>query len=407
MLYICTMLKALKYRLYPNEAQKVLLDKHFGSVRFVYNLALETKTSAYSVHKVNVSRYDLQAQLIDLKEECKWLKEINSQSLQYALLNLDMAYNNFFKGRGNFPNFKKKSNNQSFHVPQSVTVEKKRLFIPKFKDGIEIVLYRELKGIIRQATISKTPTNKYFVSILTETGIKIPDKKPIDIKTSVGIDLGIKTFAVLSDGTEFENPKHLRNSLQRLKVLQRRVSRKVKGSSNRKKAVKELAVLHEKVANQRKDFLHKATDAITKRYETICIEDLSVSNMVKNHKLALSISDAGWGMFGTFLKYKSEWRGDNLLELGRFEPSSKMHNSCGHINKDLKLSDRTWLCEKCNELVNRDKNASLNIRDWSILKYSRAERSGELLELPTLVGAKKEEKFIISNLIIEAPIPLG
>ena len=401
------MLKGFRYRLTPTKAQAVLINKHIGSCRFVYNLALETKTSAYSVHKVNVSRYDLQKQLIDLKEDCNWLKEVNSQSLQVSLLNLDIAFSNFFRGKGKYPNFKKKSNNQSFGVPQSVTIEKKRLYIPKFKDGIEIVLHREVKGMIRSATVSKTPTNKYFVSILTETGIKIPDKKTIDIKTSVGIDLGIKTFAVLSDGTEFENPKYLRNSLQRLKVLQRRVSRKVKGSNNRKKAVKELAVLHEKITNQRKDFLHKVTDAITKQYDTICIEDLSVSNMVKNHKLALSISDAGWGMFGTFLKYKSEWQGDNLLELGCFEPSSKMHNSCGHINKDLKLSDRTWLCEKCNKLVDRDKNASLNIRDWTILKHSRAERSGELLELPTLVGAKKEEKFIISSSLIEASIPLG
>uniref|UniRef100_A0A6M3M9P9 Putative transposase n=1 Tax=viral metagenome TaxID=1070528 RepID=A0A6M3M9P9_9ZZZZ len=392
------MLKSLKYRLYPNNDQKDLLNKHFGCVRFVYNLALECKTNAYSTHKVNLSRYDLQAQLIELKKECEWLKEINSQSLQFALLTLDIAYSNFFKRRAKFPNFKKKSNKQSFHCPQSVIIEKNRLYIPKFKAGIEIVLHRSINGMIRSATISKTPTGRYFVSILTDTGIIIPIKKPINIKTAVGIDIGIKTFAVLSDGTEYENPKHLRNSLQRLKVLQRRVSRKIKGGSNRKNAVKNLAILHEKVTNQRKDFLHKVTDAITKQYDTICIEDLAVSNMVKNHKLALSITDAGWEMFGTFLKYKSEWRGKNVLEIGRFDPSSKLHNKCGYINKELELKDREWTCPKCGKLVLRDANAASNILDWGLLKYSGAERSGVLLELPTLVGAMKEEKFIINSL---------
>jgi putative transposase len=392
------MLKANKYRLYPTDTEKELLNKHFGCVRFVYNLALETKTNAYSVHRVNISRYDLQVQLKDLKEDCAWLKEVNSQSLQVALLNLDIAYGNFFKGRTDFPKFKKKSNRQSFNCPQSVIIESDRLYIPKFKNGIKIVLHRPINGVIKSATISKTPTNKYFVSILTDTGIVIPNKKPVEIKTSVGIDLGLKTFAVLSDGTEFENPKHLRNSLERLKVLSRRVSRKVKGSNNRKKAVKNLAILHEKITNQRKDFLHKVTDAITKRYDTLCIEDLTPANMVKNHCLALSISDAGWGMFGTFLKYKSEWRGDNVLEIDRFDPSSKMHNKCGHINKELTLKDREWVCPKCGELVLRDKNAAKNILDWALLKHSGMERASGLLELPTLVGTMKEEKFIIDSL---------
>jgi putative transposase len=199
---------------------------------------------------------------------------------------------------------------------------------------------------------------------------------------------------VLSDGTEYDNPKYLRNSLQRIKVLQKRVSRKVKGSNNRKKAIKRLAIKYEKVTNQRKDFLHKITDAITKQYDTICIEDLSPKNMVKNHKLALSIGDAGWSMFGTFLKYKSEWRGKNVLEIGRFDPSSKMHNSCGYINKDLTLSDREWICPKCNETVSRDKNAALNILDWGLLKYSGMERAGELSEMLTLVGSMTKENFI-------------
>jgi len=393
------MLKANKYRLYPIDSQKELLAKHFGCVRFIFNLALQTKTEAYSTQGISLSRFELQAQLPILKKEHEWLKEVNSQSLQSALINLDNAYKNFFKGRAKFPSFKKKSNRQSFNCQQSVTIEENRLYIPKFKDGIEVILHRPLSGAIRSAIISKTPTNKYFVSILTETGIDLPDKIPIDSKTAVGIDLGVKTFAVLSDGTEFENPKHLRNSLKRLKVLQRRASRKVKGSNNRREANNQVAKAHEKVNNQRKDFLHKVTDVITKRYDTICIEDLTPKNMVKNHKLALSISDASWGMFVIFLKYKSEWRGKNVLEIGRFDPSSKMHNKCGYINKELTLADRTWICPKCGDVVLRDRNASLNILDWGLLKYSGMERAAGLPELPAMVGAMKEEKFINKLLV--------
>lgn len=387
------MFRSNKYRLYPTPDQRELLEKHFGCCRFIYNLALEVKTNAYSTHRINISRYDLQKQLKDLKCEYEWLREVNSQSLQIALLYLDVAYNNFFKKRGAFPKFKKKSDLQSFHCSQNISIEKSHLYIPKFKEGIEIVLHRPLNGTIRNATISRTPTNKYFVSVLVETSDVIPNKKPINIKTSVGIDLGIKSFAVLSDGTEFDNPKYLKKSLERLKVLQRRASKKVNGSNNRKRAVKKVAILHEKVANQRKDFLHKITDAITKQYDTICVEDLSPKNMAKNHKLAQSISDAGWGMFGTFLKYKSEWRGNNVLEIGRFEPSSKMHNKCGYINNDLTLADRQWDCPKCNQVVLRDKNAAANILDWGLLKYSGKELAVEHLELPTLVGAMKNEKF--------------
>ncbi len=397
-LYICAVLKANKYRLYPSDSQKELLDKHFGSVRFIFNLALETKTWAYSTQKVNISRYELQVQLKDLKEECVWLKEVNSQSLQVALLNLETAYINFFKGRGKFPNFKKRSGKQSFLCPQKVMIKNGGLYIPKFREGIKIILHRSIKGIIKSATLSKTATDKYFVSILTETKEVIPYKKEIDPNSTVGIDLGIKTFAVLSDGTEFENPKYLNHSLQRLKVLQRRSSRKIKGSNNKKKSLKRVAKLHEKITNQRKDFLHKVTDAITKQYDTICVEDLAVSNLMKNHKLARSISDAGWGVFGTFLQYKADWRGNNVLGIDRFEPSSKLHNTCGYINKNLLLSDREWTCPNCGNIVLRDVNAAINIKNFALIKHSGVERTVEPAELPTLVGALNQEKFVIKRL---------
>lgn len=383
------MLKAFKHRIYPNKKQIILLEKHIGACRFLYNLALETKISAYS-SGVNISRYDLQVQLKDLKNECVWLKDINSQSLQTELMNLDGAYLKFFKGLSKFPNFKRKTEKQSFQCPQNVSIEGNKLWLPKFKTGIPIVQHRLFEGETRTVTISRTSTGKWFASILVKDMIDIPEKKPIKEITSVGIDLGIKTFAVLSDGKEYENPKYLRNSLTRLKVLQRRVSRKKKGSANRKKAVKRLAIIHEKVTNQRKDFLHKFSDAITKQYDTICVENLNVYGMVKNHKLALSINDVGWSMGLDFLKYKCEWRGKIYHEIGRFDASSKIHNKCGYINKELTLKDREWSCPKCGEIVFRDKNASMNIRDFG-LNHLGSERAVEPVELLTLVGAMKQE----------------
>lgn len=390
------MIKAYKYRIYPNNEQQTLINKHVGACRFLYNLALETKMSAYAINKTNLSRYDLQVQLKELKKECEWLKEINSQSLQTALMNLDAAYLKFFKGVADFPNFKKKHQGQSFQCPQSVSIEDNKLWLPKFKAGINIKQHRLFTGLIRTVTISKTPTNKYFASILVEDEKALPTKKIIKETTSVGIDVGIKTFAVLSDSTEYSNPKHLRNAIRRIKVLQTRASKKKKGSANRKKANLRLAIQHEKITNKRKDFLHKTSDAITKQFDTIIVEDLNISGMIKNHKLAQAISDVGWGNFGVYTKYKSEWRGKNYLTIGRFEPSSKLHNSCGYLNKDLQLSDREWLCPKCGKIVERDKNAAINIKNFGLTK-SGAVRSKVLAELPTLFGTMKQE----------APMPLG
>ena len=390
------MIKAYKYRIYPNNEQQTLINKHIGACRFLYNLALETKMSAYSVYQKNLSRYDLQVQLKELKKECEWLKEINSQSLQTSLMNLDAAYLKFFKGVADFPSFKKKHQGQSFQCPQSVSIEDNKLWLPKFKTGINIKQHRLFTGLIRTVTISKTPTNKYFASILVEDEKALPTKKIIKETTSVGIDVGIKTFAVLSDGTECANPKHLRNAISRIKILQNRASKKKKGSANRKKANLRIAIQHEKITNKRKDFLHKVSDAITKQFDTVIVEDLNISGMIKNHKLAQSISDVGWGNFALYTKYKSEWRGKNYLTIGRFEPSSKLHNSCGYLNKNLQLSDREWLCPNCGETVLRDLNAAINIKNFGLIK-SGAVRSKELVELPTLVGTLKQE----------APSPLG
>lgn len=379
------MYKARKYRIYPTSSQKELIHKHCGSVRFLYNLALETKTMAYLGSKVNLSRYDLQKQLVDLKKELLWLKEINSQSLQVALLDLDTAYSNFFKGRADFPKFKKKSNRGSFNIPQNVIVENNLLIIPKFKEGIKINLHRDLVGTIKQATVSFTPTGKYFVSILCDTKEETPTKAPITENTTIGIDLGIKNFAITSEGEIFENPKFLRKAQSKLKYVQRKYS-KHKGKRTKKK----LAKLHEKITNQRQDFLHKISTKLIRENQTICLETLVVKNMVKNHNLAQAINDVSWSTFVTMLEYKADWYGKNILRIGQFAPSSKTC-SCGVINKDLKLSDREWTCKSCGITHDRDILAACNIKSFALKNIFSGTESKNQDELPTLVGVMTPE----------------
>jgi putative transposase len=387
------MLKAFKYKISPTNEQAELINKHIGSARFVFNLALECKQMAYAGSKVNLSCFDLVKQLPELKKECEWLKEVNSQSLQQSIVNLDVAFTKFFKGQADFPNFKKKSTaKQSFNIPQNVILKNDKLIIPKFKKGIDIVLHRETKGAIRQATISRTPTGKYCVSILCETGEAVKAKANIKEQTTIGIDLGIKTFLVTSDGQEFDNPKFLRKAQSRLKFTQSKYS-KHKG----KRTKHRLAILHEKVANQRKDFLHKTSTKLIRENQSVAIEDLQIKNMVKNHCLAQSISDAGWGMFVTMLEYKAEWYGKNILRIGKFEPSSKTCSCCGSINKELQLQDREWTCKWCGTLLNRDINAAINIKSFALKNHLSVERRHKnRVELPTLVGVLIPEAHPIS-----------
>ena len=386
------MLKGLKYRLYPTNPQKELIAKHIGSSRFVYNLALETKNTAYLGSKHNFSPFDLIKQLPELKKECEWLKEVNSQSLQQSIQNMDIAFKKFFKGAG-FPKFKSKhKGKQSFSIPQNVIIENNLLIIPKFKEGIEIVLHREIKGTIKSATISVTPTGKYFVSILVDTNTEMPIKALIKENTTIGVDLGIKTFLVTSDGLEIENPKNLRKAQSKLKYVQRKYS-KNKG----KRTKQRLALLHEKVVNKRKDFLHKTSTKLIRENQTICLEDLSVSNMVKNHNLAQAISDVSWSTFVTMLEYKADWYGKNILKIGRFSPSSKTCNCCGNINKELTLKDRKWTCSKCNSVLDRDVNASINIKSFALKNNLSGEHTLKNQgKLPTLVGALTLEAHLIA-----------
>jgi len=404
------MIKAYKYRIMPTKAQQTLINKHIGSCRFVYNLALETKQIAYAGNKINLSCFDLIKQLPALKKECEWLKEINAQSLQQSITHLDNAFTRFFKGQSDFPNFKKKCAKQSFNIPQSVILDfdNNKLIIPKFRKGIKIILHRTFKGTIRQATISKTPTGKYFVSILVENNVVIPNKVNIESNNSIGIDLGLKSFLITSEGETFNNPKYLRKSQSKLKYIQSKYS-KYKG----KKTKHKLALLHESVANQRKDFLNKISIKLISENQTICLEDLNIKGMSARCKpkqdengrylpnsqsaksgLNKSITDAGWGMFVDMLKYKAEWQGKNILQIGRFEPSSKTCNVCGNINKELTLDNRVWTCSNCNTVLDRDVNAAINIKNFALRNYIKLCKELTLenhSELPTLVGVMTYE----------------
>lgn len=367
--------KTHKYRIYPNREQRELLEKHFGSVRWVYNWGLEKKVRSYQENEKRISCFDLIKELTKLKkiEDFQWLNEVNSQSLQMALRNLDNAFTNFFRKQNKFPQFKSKKNNrQGFQIPQHLRLDNK-LTIPKIPN-IKIKLSRKIEGKIKTATISKTPTNKYFISILVEQNKELPLKPKIKGETTMGVDFGIKTFATISDSRKLDNPKFLDKSLKQLKRQQRWLSRKVKGSNNRNKQRQKVALVSERVRNQRSDFLHKFSYRLTheKQVESIAIEDLNVSEMIKNHHLARVISDVAWREARRQLAYKCDWYGRNLLVIGRFEPSSKIC-SCGAINHELRLADREWICPVCGTKHDRDLLASQNIKKFALIGSGRPE----------------------------------
>ncbi len=359
------MLKAYKYRIFPNEEQEVFLANIFGQVRFVYNLGLETKISAYAANKTNLNCFELNKQITDLKEDVKWL-DAPSQALQMAMRNLDNAYHSFFRGSG-FPKFKNKHGKQSFQLPQGVRIseDNKTIFIPKLK-WVGIDLHREFEGKVKTVTVSRTVTNKYFISILVDNEKELPTRKQVFENTSVGIDLGIKDFCITSDGEKFENKDFFKSTMRQLRVAQRSLARKKKGSNHHKRQKLVVALLHEKVRNQRQDYLHKISSHLVKKYDTICLEDLAVKNMMGNHKLARAIGDMGWGEFRGMLEYKSNWHGKNISIIGRFDPSSKTCSSCGKINKELTLKDRNWTCGSCGTTHDRDVNAAINIKTFGL-----------------------------------------
>jgi len=373
------MLRAYKYRIYPTDEQKVLFAKTFGCCRFVYNWALNLRIETYRSDKRTVPYKEMQDCMVnELKAEHDWLKEVNSQSLLYSLRNLDTAYTNFFRNTRavGFPKFKSRKSRQSFLCPQHCRVDFERgtITVPKAKD-IPAVLHRKFRGAVKTVTVSMTPAGRYFASVLVDTSIQELQAAEPQEKTTVGIDLGVKSLVVCSDGRTFENPKNLQRSLHRLAMLQKRLSRKQKGSANRDKARVKIARLQEHISNCRKDNLHKITHTLThdSQVRTICMEDLNVKGMQHNHHLARSVVDASFGMFLTMLEYKCRWYGVNLIKIDRFAPSSKTCGKCGHIYKGLKLSERSWTCPECGTHHDRDFNAACNIKEF-VLKALPTER---------------------------------
>lgn len=361
------MFKAFKYELNPNEEQRVALSKHFGCSRFIYNWGLNEKSKAYKETGENISCFDLikRVTLLKKEQETIWLSEVHSQTLQMSLRNLDNAFTNFFNKRASFPKFKSKHQHQSFQYSQRVKVSGNKVFLPKI-GWFHFFKSRDCFGAIKTVTVSATPTGKYFVSILCDTGLVRPEKKERKKETAIGVDLGIKVFAYTSEGQVFENQKHLIKSLKKLRVEQRSLARKKKGSKRKECQRIKVAQVHERVTNQRNDFLHKTSTELVKKYDTICLEDLNVSGMITNRKLSKHIHGAGWRTFRAMVEYKCDWHGKNFVTIGRFEPSSKTCNHCGHINKGLKLSDRNWTCSNCQRTVERDFNAALNIKDFGL-----------------------------------------
>ena len=366
------MLKAFEYRIYPTKEQEVLLAKHFGCVRFVYNHFLRVKIDHYASTKKNLSRFCLDKQIPLLKKSiAPWLQEVNAQSLCCSLAHLDSAYQRFFKLKKGFPKFKSKDDKQSFAIPQNLrtSFEKSIITLPKFKEGIQTLFHRKFQGTVKTCTIKKSKTYKYFVCILVENGLVLPTKPTPNINNAVGVDTGIKTFATLSSGEQIPNPRYLNKSLERLKKISRNFSRKripkKPPSKNSIKIKNKLTFLHEKIHNQRKDFLHKVSTRLVRENQTLCVETLSIKNMMRNHRVARGFQDVALGTFYRFLEYKTDWYGKNLLRIGRFEPSSKTCSVCGYVKQDLTLSDRVWTCPKCNTIHQRDPNASLNIKNMA------------------------------------------
>lgn len=374
----------------------------------------------YQKEKKGISVFQLTNNMVAWKdiEETKWLKEVNSQALQMSLRNLDNAYTRFFRNKKGFPKFKNKGNRDSFCCPQHSRLEGDKLFVPKFKEGIKTIVHRELSGEIKSATISKTPSGKYFASILTEDGkVESKTKKPKENRT-LGIDLGITNYLTDSEGKTVGNPRHLKQKLHSLKRASKKLSRKQKGGKNREKQKKRVAILHEKVANSRKDFLHKLTKKLVENqdYDSIAMEDLAVKDMMEragNGKKGMNraIGDCGWGMFRELLTYKSKWYGKNLLFIGRFDPSSKLC-SCGYLNQSLTLKDRTWECPECKITHNRDILAAQNIKRFAFCKQNTSSKeisvpqelrkpvcrkaNKTLLEFPVRGTLKKEASMALA-----------
>ncbi|MDJ0900806.1 MAG: RNA-guided endonuclease TnpB family protein [Xenococcus sp. MO_188.B8] len=353
-------LQGFKYRFYPTKEQKIQLAQTFGCTRFVYNWALALRTDSYYQENKSLSYHDTSNALTKLKKEPdkSWLKEVSSVPLQQGLRHLNTAFKNFFAAKSKYPRFKKKSNKQSAtYAASAFKWQDCKLTLAKMSQPLKIKWSRKFNGQPTTVTISKDPSGRYFVSFLVEEELEQWEKTD----EKIGIDLGIKDVVVTSKGFGSGNPKYLRKYEARLKTLQRRLAKKQKGSNNRYKAKLKVAKLHAKIADCRRDFLHKLSTKLVRENQSIFTETLAVKNMMANHKLAKAIADCGWGEFLRQLQYKCEWHDRTLGAIDRWFPSSKRCYQCGHVLDRLSLDIREWQCPSCQKVNLRDYNAALNI----------------------------------------------
>ena len=369
------MLRAIKIRLYPNNTQEVQINKLLGCYRVVYNQCLARKINSYKENKISETRTSLSKfyhhELIT-DPNFIWLKEQNSKILKCAIADMLSAYNMFFKIHSGFPKFKSKHNKQSCRI-EIGAISKRNVYTDyklslgnikniKFRCNKKYAEYLQRhKDNIRQAALSKLPCGYYYLSILVDGSLIHNGLK--DTNNSIGIDLGIKYFVITSEGEVFNNLHFKKNVSKKLKRLQRQLSRKQKGSNNRNKARIKLAKQYKKINDRKQYYLHSVSNSLINENQVICMEDLNVKGMLKNHKLSESIQEMNFGEFKKILEYKAKWYNRHIVFVNRFYPSSKTCNHCGYINKQLKLSDRQWICPGCGQLIERDYNAALNILD--------------------------------------------
>lgn len=396
------MRNVFKVRIYPTPEQQTALSKAFGCARWWWNHALNLNNETYKATGKGLSRQGYNDRLPELKKEFPWLTECYSQVLQSISLNLSQAFINFFEGRTKYPNFKSKHGKQSIQYPQHVKILSNALKIPKIGD-VKAKLHRTFEGKLKTVTISMSRTGKYYASLLFDDGL--PELAISSEGKAIGIDLGLTYLAITSDGSKFGNPKPLRKREKNLKRKQKKLSRKEQGSKRRAKAKRIVARVHERIANSRKDFQHKLSHKLVNENQVIIVEDLAVKNLVKNHKLAKSISDSGWAEFTRQLKYKAEKNGKTYLEIGRFFPSSKTCHVCLNQLDSLPLDVRSWICSNCNTKHDRDVNAAINIRDEGLrilaLGTSATAQGGN-------VRPKRGRKSSVEAVAVElgSPVPL-
>ncbi|MGC9503696.1 RNA-guided endonuclease InsQ/TnpB family protein [Baaleninema sp.] len=363
-------MKVVKLRIYPTPEQEVALAKAFGCCRFVWNRSLQLTTEAYRQTGKGISGMALKKMLPQWKRELEWLGETYSQCLQSSVLNLSRAFVNFFEGRARYPRFKSKHKRQSLQYPQNVRLEGNKLHLPKIGE-VYCRVHRWFEGQIKTVTVSRNPDGRYHASILIDDGSEKPE--PNASGKAIGIDLGLKHFAVTSDGEKYNNPRHLKKHERNLKRKQRKLSRKQQGSNSRRKAKRLVARVHSKIANSRADFLHKLSRKIVNENQVIVVESPLTPlnkggtqggiNMVKNHSLAKAISDVGWGMFSTLLKYKAEGEGKVYLEVDRFFPSTHLCSETLLPLPKMGLDVRSFECPQCGQIHDRDINAAINLKN--------------------------------------------